>query len=136
MKKLLIFSSLALLLLSGLGCESKVNNSIELRNLTSGDLYFNFRGDVIRVPAATTREQIVTLKELPRGVFEYSTTYEIPANATSSSAEGAVSGTVEINAGTKVLILYSSTFIEGVYRIYASISTNEPITDDQGSVAP
>lgn len=135
MKKLLIFSSLVLLL-SGLGCESKVNNSIELRNLTSGALYFNFRGEVIRVPAATTREQFVTLKELPRGVFEYSTTYEIPANATSSSAEGAVSGTLEMNAGTKVLILYSSTFNEGAYKIYASISTNESITDDEGSVAP
>ncbi len=135
MKKLLIFSSLIVLFL-GSGCTSKVNNSIELRNLASGDLYFNFRGEVIRVPAATTREQIVTLKELPRGVFEYSTTYEIPANATSSGTQGDVSGTVDIDAGTKILILYSSTYIEGVYTLYATLSTNEPINDEDGSIAP
>jgi hypothetical protein len=135
MKKLLIFSSFIALFL-GLGCESKINNSIELRNLASGDLFFNFRGEVIRVPAATTREQVVTIKELPRGTFEYSTTYEIPANATSSTAEGAVSGTLKIGAGTKILILYSSTYIEGTYKLYASMSTNEPLIEDESSIGP
>jgi hypothetical protein len=135
MKKLLIFSSLVLFSF-GLGCSSKLNNSIEIRNLAWGELHFNFRGESITVPAGNAREQVVTLKELPKGLFEYSTTFEIPANATNTAAQGDVSGTVNINAGTKILILYSSTFIEGSYTLFATLSTNEPIETDDNSVTP
>jgi hypothetical protein len=129
MKKLLIFSSL-LLFSFGLGCSSSVNNSIELRNLAWGEIHFNFRGEVYKVPAASSREQVLTLRELPKGKFEYSTTFEIPANAAASSAEGDITGVVDIDAGTKILILYYSTFIDGNYTIYTTVSTNEPIEDD------
>ncbi len=130
MKKLLIFSSLLLFSL-GLGCSSSVNNSIELRNLAWGGLHFNFRGEVIPVPGSPTgREQVVTLRELPKGKFEYSTTFDIPGNASASAVEGDLSGVLDIDAGTKILILYSSTFIDGKYTIYATVSTNEPIEDD------
>jgi len=136
MKKLLIFSSLVLFSF-GLGCSSKVNNSIELRNLAIGELHFNFRGEVITVPGAPSgHEQVVTLRELPKGVFEYSTTYAIPGNAISSSAVGDLTGTVKIAAGTKILILYSSTFINGEYKIYATLSTNESLEEDDGAVTP
>jgi hypothetical protein len=135
MKKLLIFSSL-LLFSFGLGCSSSVNNSIELRNLAWGEIHFNFRGEVIKVPAASAREQVVTLRELPKGKFEYSTTFEIPANATESSADGALNGVVDIDAGTKILILYSSTFSDGKYNIYATLSTNEPIEEDRTPITP
>ena len=49
----------------------------------------------------------------------------MPANSQSSFAEGAVSGEVTIKAGTKILIVYSSTYVDGTYTIFATISSSD-----------
>jgi hypothetical protein len=123
MKKWFFLTPLFLLtIFSYTGCTSSVGTQITFRNLASNAVYVNFRANVITVPAGQT----VLIKDVPKGMFDYNTTYEVPANSTASAAQGDVSGTVTIaGAGTKILILYSSTFVDGTYTIYATYSTNE-----------
>ncbi|MHB1685898.1 MAG: hypothetical protein ACYCVH_00740 [Ignavibacteriaceae bacterium] len=109
-------------------CSNSVNNSITFQNLASGDVYINFRGGLITVPAGQTS----SIKEIPSGIYSYSTTYSVPAGATSSSSQGNLMGTLNIKAGTKILFVYSSTLQTGVYTISITISNS----DDQSKTNP
>lgn len=110
-----------------LNCDEEVHNSITFRNLASGDVYVNFFGEVFTVRTGASQ----TVRDLPHGLFSYSTTYEIPAGVQSSSTEGAVSGEVQINADTKIMVLYSSalqgTGTQLTYVLSATISTNDKV---------
>lgn len=128
----LSFSNFILLIIfigiAGLNCSSSLENSITFQNIASNRIFINFRGDLITVEAGETK----IVKEIPKGLFTYSTTYEIPAGSQGSSTSGDVSGTVNINAGTKILIIYSSTYIDGTYTLFATISSS----DDQTQITP
>ncbi len=110
-----------------LNCNEEVHNSITFRNLASGDVYVNFFGEVITVRTNASQ----TVRDLPQGVFSYSTTYEKPAGVQSSSTEGAVSGEIEFKADTKIMVLYSSslqgTGTQLTYIISATISSNDKV---------
>ena len=110
------------------GCSSNSETSLTLKNIAAGAIYLNFRGEVTTVPAGRT----VIISELPRGTYAYVTTYAIPAGATSSSVVGELEGELIIRAGSKILILYSSTFSEDTYTLYASKTSNDDL-DDSGS---
>lgn len=130
MKKWFILSPVFLLtIISYTGCSSTVGTQITFRNLASNAVFVNFRANIITVPSGQT----VVIKDVPKGAFNYSTTYEVPSNATSSSSEGDVSGTFTIiQAGTKILVLYSSTYVDGTYTLFATSSTNEDQTSPTG----
>jgi hypothetical protein len=108
------------------GCSGKVNNSVTFKNLSQGTVYVNFRGEAIEVTVGNTS----IVQEIPKGTYNYSTTYSVPASATSSSVQGPVTGNMNIAAGTKILIIYSSTLINGIYLLSATISNS----DDQGTL--
>lgn len=112
----------------GLNCSSSLENSITFQNLASNRIFINFRGELITVEAGETK----IVKEIPKGLFTYSTTYEIPAGAKGSAASGDVSGEMNILAGTKILIVYSSTYIDGTYSLFATFSSS----DDQSQITP
>jgi hypothetical protein len=107
------------------GCSGKVNNSITLKNLAMGTVYFNFRGDAIPVAAQST----AIVQEIPKGTYKYDTTFLLPVGATTGTATGAVKGDLTIMSGTRIAIVYSATLINGAYALYATISTS----DDQGT---
>jgi hypothetical protein len=119
--KILTFSVFLFISAAFFGCGSKVENSFTFKNLAAGDVYVNFRGQLIRVPAGQTS----AVKEIPMGTYDYSTTYEVPSGVTSSSATGPLSGTVYFKAGTKILIVYSSVFEQSTYKIGATISNSD-----------
>jgi len=130
MKKVLRIAVLLLFLMPILtGCSSNVDNKITFRNFASNKIYINFRASVIEVEAGAT----TVISEIPQGTFSYETTYEIPAGATSYRAEGAVSGELSLKAGTEILIIYSSTFSDGLYTLGATISTSEDLSGSGGS---
>ncbi len=104
-----------------IGCSSQLESKVVFKNIAAGALRINFKGEEVNVPAGKT----VTVQAIRNGVYTYSTTYDIPSGATSSSASGAVSGDVTITAGTKVLIIYSSTYINGVYTLFATVSSSD-----------
>lgn len=107
------------------GCSAKINNSVTFTNLSQGNVIVNFRGEAITVTPGNS----VIVQEIPKGTYNYDTNYSIPANAISGSSQGAVSGNLIISAGTKILILYSSTLIDGAYILIATISSS----DNQGA---
>lgn len=124
MKRNLIFYAIFLFLpVAFFSCNSKVNNKFAFKNLAAGDVYVNFRGVSLTVPVGQTREII----EIPQGTYSYNTTYEIPAGATSGSATGPLSGTVIMKAGTRILLIYSSTFEQSTYKIGATISSSDDL---------
>lgn len=96
-------------------------NSITLRNEAIGKVLFNFRGAVTEINPGESKR----LKSIPRGEYTYSTTFEIPSFAVSGSAEGAVSGDLKFQAGTRYMLLYSSFFDEGDYILSATLSTSD-----------
>jgi hypothetical protein len=106
-------------------CSSNLDNSITLKNLAAGDIHVNFRGSEIVVPSGETK----TIKNIVPGTYTYSTTYEVPAAAKTSSVTGGLSGSLVIKPGTKILILYSSSFQDDTYVIGATVSNS----DDQGT---
>ncbi|MBK6913593.1 MAG: hypothetical protein IPH11_07970 [Ignavibacteriales bacterium] len=124
----IFFVFLLILGFVGLNCSSSLENSITFQNLASNRIFINFRGELITVEAGETK----IVKEIPKGLFTYSTTYEIPAGAQGSSTIGDVSGEMDIFAGTKILIVYSSTYLVGTYTLYATFSSS----DDQSQITP
>jgi hypothetical protein len=107
------------------GCSGKVNNSVTFKNLALGTVYVNFRGEAIIVTPGNS----IVVQEIPKGSYNYATTFSIPAGAIGGSTQGDVKGTLIITAGTKITILYSSTLINGAYILFATISSS----DDQGA---
>jgi len=107
-------------------CSSTVENSLKIQNLASNDIYLNFRGSLIEVKSG----EIVEQKELPKGTYDYETIYEIPSGATASSAEGEAAGEFLIKAGTKILVVYTSTFIENKYTLFASVTSSDDKNDE------
>lgn len=121
MKK--IYLILAVISLISLSCSSDTDTRIRLKNIAAGSVIFNFRGEAITVASGKTTD----LTDIPKGTFAYTTTYSVPAGATASSASGDVSGEISIKAGTKVMLLYSSTFFEGTYTLYAALSSSDSL---------
>ena len=97
------------------------NNSITIKNISDGDIFFNFRGSIIDVASGQTS----VISNIPKGTYNYSTTYTVPAGATGSSATGDMTGTLTMNAGTKIQFLYSSTLLSGTYTISVTISDSD-----------
>ena len=130
MKKHLIvlFTLVTISVISFTACEPFIENKIIVKNLAAGDVQLNIRGQVNNVPSGQT----VILSDFKKGTFEYETIYSVPAGATEFSAEGDVTGEMVLNAGTEVLIVYTSTLTEGAYVVYGSMTT----TDDVNRVDP
>jgi len=120
MKHIFISISLIILLLTLVSCSDDPINSITFQNNAAGDVMVNFRGEIIEVPSG----QIIQLTDVDKGEFEYETIYSIPAGATSAAAEGEMSGTFELIAGAKILVVYTSVLAEGSYTIYASVTSS------------
>ena len=114
------------------GCSSDSETSLSLKNLAAGAIYLNFRGEVTTVAAGRT----VVLSDLPKGTYAYVTTYAVPANATASSEVGELEGELIVKPGSKILILYSSTFTENKYTIYASKTSNDDLDDPGNPLFP
>ncbi len=120
MKHIFISISLIILLLTLVSCSDDPINSITFQNNAAGDVIVSFRGESIEVPSG----QVIELTEVDKGEFEYETIYSIPAGATSAAAEGDMSGTFELIAGAKILVVYTSVLAEGSYTIFASVTSS------------
>ncbi len=125
MKKILTIIAFLAISMSFLsGCSETVGTKITFQNGASNMVKVNFRASEIIVEAGKS----VDITDTPRGKYAYETTYQLPPGTTSSSAEGDVSGEIELSAGTRVLIVYSSTFVGGVYIISATKTTSDDLS--------
>ncbi len=129
MKK--IFTPIALILLVLLliaGCTTNSETKLTFKNFATNKVFVNFRASLIQVNAGAT----VTVNDIPRGTYNYETTYEVPQGTSTATSQGAVSGELTFDAGTEVLIVYSSTFVDSVYTLYASLSSNVDLSSTGG----
>ena len=125
MKKILTIIAFLAISLSFLsGCSETVGTKVTLQNFASNKVFVNFRASLITVDAGNS----VDITDTPKGTYSYETTYQLPPGTTSSSAEGDVSGVIELSAGTRVLIVYGSTFVDGTYIINATITTSDDLS--------
>lgn len=127
-----LFAFFSFVLMCFAGCSSSANNSIVFNNTTDGNIYINFRGSLINVPSG----QNSVIKEIPKGTYNYATTFAVPAGTTSSSSQGNLNGTLKIQAGTKILFLYSSTFSNGAYTVYVTMSNSDDQSATTNPTAP
>ena len=126
MKKILIlFVLTSLCAITFISCSTSVNNGITFKNLASGDIHVNFRATLTTVKAGET----VTLSNLPKGLFDYNTSYEVVPSNLPSEADGDVAGELNIKAGTQILIVYSSIVTDGVYKLSASKTSSDDLND-------
>jgi len=114
------------------GCKSTVTNSVTFKSIAIGNMYVNFMGETFTIVPNGSK----TVRNIPKGTYTYSTTYDIPSGITSVSLNGDVSGSVIMNADTKITVLYSSS-IQGSgeqknYIINASMSSNDKIDTPTG----
>jgi len=134
MKQLLAVTALLAICMSFLtGCDNSDLNSLTIKNAASNKIYINFRGSLIGVLPSET----MVLKDIDRGTYTYETTFEVPAGTIIAKSEGAVDGQVSLNAGSKILIVYSSIFSDGTYTLSATISTSDDLLGgDDNPVVP
>ncbi len=134
MKRFLTIITFSIILVTFLsGCSDTVDNEFTFKNFATNKVFVNFRAKSIEVKAGDT----VVLSNIDKGKYLYETTFEVPASAINSKAEGAVSGDVTLSAGTKILIIYSSTFVDDTYILSATISTSEAISSgDDDPLSP
>lgn len=134
MKKFLTLITFSLIIMTILsGCSDTVNNTFTFKNFATNKVFVNFRAKSIEVDPGET----IVLSNIDRGKYLYETTFEVPANAISYTAEGAVSGDVTLSAGTKILIIYTSTLVDDAYTLSATISTSEAISSgDDDPLSP
>jgi hypothetical protein len=121
---------IVLIILFYVGCSNSINNSVTFQNMADADVYVNFRGSVIDVASG----QKTVINNIPKGNYNYSTTYTVPAGATGSATLGNLSGTVALKAGTKIFFLYSSTLLEGTYTISLNISSSDSVSTTSSSI--
>lgn len=125
MKKQVPFIFVFLLfVLSVQGCKTKLDNRVTFTNNSTTTLSINFRGEEIKVNVGAKTD----ITEIPKGSYSYSTSFSLPIGATSSSTSGDVTGTITINADTKVLVIYTSTINNGIFTLSATLSTSESQT--------
>ena len=126
MKKqiIILFTLVVISLISFTACEPFIENKIIVRNnaTNSSSVTLVVRGIEYTIPSGET----LILNDFKKGEFTYSTIYSFPSGF-APSAEGDVSGTFKLNAGTELLLIYSDR-IEGTdYTIFGVLSSSDDI---------
>ena len=131
MKQKAIYFALLILSVGLISCSSDDPiNTITIQNWASNDVYVNFKGSLTDVPANTSAGETIQLTNILQGEYEYETIYTIPSTATKFSASESCAGTLVLNAGTQILIIYTSVFIDNEYSISASITTSDNLSEN------
>lgn len=122
MKNWILFTAVVLIFSFNLiSCSSSISNSITFNNQSQGEIFINFRGQIISVQSGQTSR----VQKIPQGTYDYATTFSVPANATNASSQGNLNGTFKVSADTKILLYYTSTLISGAYTVYVTISNSD-----------
>jgi len=129
MKYVLISFLLITLSLTLINCSDGPINTIRIENWADENVHVNFKGSLTDVPALPPREG-VELTDIMKGEYEYETIFVVPSGATSFEASESCAGTLVLNAGTKILIIYTSVFDGSNYSISASITTSDNLLEE------
>lgn len=125
-KTIILFVIISLSVITVVSCSNTAGNKLTFNNLAGDSIYVNFRAELI--PVASGEE--VSLIDVDLGTYAYETTFKLPTGVVSAQAEGDVSGELELRAGTNILIVYSSSILNDVYILSATMTTSDDLSDD------
>ena len=135
MKKqiIILFTLVTISVISFTSCEPFIENKITAINNADYNVTLTLRGKSYPIP---TGESLI-LNDFKKGSFEYSTVYVVP-NGLTPAAEGDVAGTFVLNAGTELLLVYTSITDASSYTIYGVLSSSDDVNrvdpfDDGGT---
>ncbi len=128
MKKHLIVFAVMVGILSGLiGCQPFIENKVIVQNNAAAAVKLLLAGKTYEVLPG---EDLI-IPDFRKGSFEYSTLYSVPEGTTTYSAQGDVSGTMVFNAGTEILLVYTSTTVTSgtsiTYTIFGTLTSSDDI---------
>ena len=129
---LALFTVSVISIISFTSCEPFIENKITVENRASGDVQFIIAGKAYLVEANSSE----VFPDFKKGTFEYSTIYTIPANR-DGSAEGDVAGSMVLNAGTEISLIYTSIMDETNYTLFGvltssdDVNRSDPFDDDE-----
>jgi hypothetical protein len=125
MKKqlLLLFTLAVVSVIVFTSCEPFIENKITVRNEASGDVTLIVAGNTYDVAANSS----LVLPDFKKGTFAYSTVYSVPFGVTDASAEGDVSGNFVLNAGTEILLQYTSVTVDSSYTIFGILTSSDDV---------
>jgi hypothetical protein len=125
MKKqlLLLFTLAVVSVIVFTSCEPFIENKITVRNEASGDVTLIVAGKTYDVAANSS----LVLPDFKKGTFAYSTVYSVPLGVTDASAEGDVSGNFVLNAGTEILLQYTSVTVDSSYTIFGILTSSDDV---------
>ena len=127
MKQKAIYIALLIMSVGLLSCSSdNPINTITFTNSASAAVSVNFRGTLTDVPVGET----VELTNILDGEYEYETIFSLPPGTTEYTAGEQLAGTLDMQAGTKVLVVYVSVFLDGGYEINASVTSSNNLAED------
>jgi hypothetical protein len=136
MKKqiIILFTLVAISLITFTGCEPFIENKITLRNYSEAKVKVLIRSQVYEIAARVNLNdpipQII-LNDFKKGTFEYETVYSLPSWASDGTIEGDFAGNMILNAGTEILLSYfgasSIDSLETKYTISASLTSSDDI---------
>ena len=125
MKHKFIYLILIIVSMSLLSCSDEPVNTLTITNNADYSVQLNFKGTLTEVPSGET----VKLTDILEGEYEYETIFEAPQGASYDVSESCA-GTLVLNAGTKVLIVYVSAFDGTQYTLTASVTTSNNLSED------
>jgi len=125
MKKQIIFLFvLTIMALIGFtSCEPFIENKITVQNQADGDVQFIIAGKTYDVNANSS----LVLPDFKKGTFEFETIYQVPFGITDANAEGEVAGNMVLNAGTEILLKYTSIITDSSYTIFGILSSSDDV---------
>jgi len=125
MKKQIIFLFvLTIIALIGFtSCEPFIENKITVQNQADGDVQFIIAGKTYDVNANSS----LVLPDFKKGTFEFETIYQVPFGITDANAEGEVAGNMVLNAGTEILLKYTSIITDSSYTIFGILSSSDDV---------
>ena len=125
MKHKYIYLAIIILSIGLFSCSDNPINTITVTNNAEYGVQLNFKGTLTDIPAGES----VQLTDILQGEYEYETIFEVPANSTYDVSESCA-GTLVLNAGTKILIIYVSVFDGTNYSLSASITSSDNLEPD------
>ena len=125
MKKqiIILFTLIIISLISFTSCQPFIENKITVKNQAEGDVQLIVAGKTYEILANTN----LVLSDFPKGTFTYETVYRLPSGISTATAEGDVAGNMVLNAGTEILLQYTSVTQDSSYTIYGILSSSDDV---------
>ncbi len=125
MKKQIIFlfTFIVIVVISFTSCQPFIENKITVKNQADGDVQLIVAGKTYEITANTN----LVLPDFPKGIFTYETVYRVPSGISAATSEGDVAGNMVLNAGTEILLQYTSVTQDSSYTIYGILSSSDDV---------